>query len=227
MDSTSSCDLLCFLDAYSGFHQISISREDEEHTTFITVDGLYCYTSMPYGLQNALPTFVRAMHKTFGDLIVKIKLCISSLDNLALVFDRLRSTRTKLNLDKCVFGVSAGKLHGIMISHRGIEANPEKIKEIEVMHPPLRTYQRCSKAHEMTDYTQSVYLQIGRTCSSILQVLRKFEPFVWTQKADETFQELKRYLTSLPVMVALEPGDPVLLYIVATAEVVSMVLVME
>jgi hypothetical protein len=79
----------------------------------------------------------------------------------------------------------------------------------------------------MTDYTQSVYLQIGRTCSSILQVLRKFEPFVWTQKADETFQELKRYLTSLPVMVALEPGDPVLLYIVATAEVVSMVLVME
>jgi hypothetical protein len=46
-----------------------MSREDEEHTAFITVDGLLCYVSMPYSLKNALPTFVRAMHKTFGDLI--------------------------------------------------------------------------------------------------------------------------------------------------------------
>jgi hypothetical protein len=69
MDSTSDCDLLCFLDAYSGFYQIPMSREDEEHTAFITVDDLFCYVSMPYDLKNALPTFVHAMHKTFGDLI--------------------------------------------------------------------------------------------------------------------------------------------------------------
>jgi hypothetical protein len=69
MYSTSGCDLLYFLDAYSGFHQIPMSKEDEEHTAFITVDGLFCYASMPYGLKNALPTFVRAMHKTFGDLV--------------------------------------------------------------------------------------------------------------------------------------------------------------
>jgi hypothetical protein len=102
MDSTSGCDLLCFLDAYSGFHQIPMSREDEENTTCITVDGLFCYISMPYGLKNALPTFVCAMHKTFSDLIrdlvevyvddivVKVKSSASLLDNLALVFDRLR-----------------------------------------------------------------------------------------------------------------------------------------
>jgi hypothetical protein len=81
-----------------------MSREDEEHTTFITVDDIYCYTSMPYGLNNALPTFVHTIHKIFGDLIrditkvyvddiiVKIKSHTSLLDNLALVFDRLRST---------------------------------------------------------------------------------------------------------------------------------------
>jgi hypothetical protein len=84
---------MCFLDVYSGFHQIPLSREDEDHTTFIIVDGLFCYVSMPYGLKNALPTFVRAMHKTFGDLIrdlievyvddivVKIKSHASLLDN--------------------------------------------------------------------------------------------------------------------------------------------------
>jgi hypothetical protein len=149
MDSTSGCDLLCLLDAYSGFHQIPMSREDEEHTTFITVDELFCYVSMPYGLKNTLPTFMRVMHKTFGDLIrdlveyvddivVKIKSHASLLDNLGLVFDRLRSTRTKLNLDKCVFGVTAGKLLSFLVSYRGIEANPEKIKTIEKMRPPAR-----------------------------------------------------------------------------------------
>jgi hypothetical protein len=69
MDSTSGCDLLCFLDAYFGFHQIPMSREDEECTTFITVDGMFYYVSMPYGLKNVLPTFVCAMHKTSRSLL--------------------------------------------------------------------------------------------------------------------------------------------------------------
>jgi hypothetical protein len=87
--------MLFFLDAYSGFHQIPMSRKDEENTTFIIVDDLFCYVSMPYGLKNALPTFVCAMHKTFDDLIrdlvevyvhdiiVKVKSSASLLDNLA------------------------------------------------------------------------------------------------------------------------------------------------
>jgi hypothetical protein len=69
VDSTSGCDLLSFLDAYSGFHQIQMSRQHRKHTAFVTVDGLYCYILMPYSLKNALPTFVRAMSKTFGDLL--------------------------------------------------------------------------------------------------------------------------------------------------------------
>jgi hypothetical protein len=83
---------------------------------------------MPYGLKNVLPTFVRAMNKTFGDLIrdlvevyvddivVKIKSRASLLDNHTSVFYRLHSTRTKLNMDKCVFGVIVGKLLGCLVS---------------------------------------------------------------------------------------------------------------
>jgi hypothetical protein len=150
MDSTSGFDLLCFLDVYSNFNQILMSREDEEHTVFITVDALFCYVSMPYGLKNALPIFMCAMHKTFGDLIrdlievyvddiiVKIKSRASLLDNLAQVFDRLRTTRIKLNLNKCVFGVTISKLVSFLISYRRIEANPEKIRMIEAMWPPAR-----------------------------------------------------------------------------------------
>jgi hypothetical protein len=57
------------------------------------------------------------------------------VEDLTLVFDKLRATRTKLNLDKCVFRVSTGKLLGFLVSYRGIEANPEKIKAIEAMRP--------------------------------------------------------------------------------------------
>jgi hypothetical protein len=168
MDFTSGCDLLCFLDAYSGFHQIPMSMEDEENTAFITVDGLFCSVSMPYGLKNALPTFVRVMHKTFGDLIrdlvevyvddivVKVKSSASLLDNLALVFDRLCLTCTKLNAEKCVFGVTAGKLLGLLVSCRGIEANPEKIRTIEAMRPPA-CIKDVQKARGMLDRAKPVY----------------------------------------------------------------------
>jgi hypothetical protein len=127
-----------------------MSRQDRKHTTFVTVDGLYRYVVMPYDLKNTLPTFVGAMSKTFGDLItdrvevyvddivVKTKRGSTLLEDLAQVFDKLRATRTKLNPDKCVFGVFAGKLLGFLVSHRGIEANLEKIKTIEAMRPPAR-----------------------------------------------------------------------------------------
>jgi ribonuclease HI/transposase InsO family protein len=116
-----------------------MSRQDRKHIAFVTVDGLYCYVVMPYSMKNALPTFVRAMSKTFRDLIrdrvevyvddimVKTKRGSTLVEDLTLVFNKLRATRTKLNPDKCVFGVSVGKLLGFLVSHRGIEANPEKI----------------------------------------------------------------------------------------------------
>jgi hypothetical protein len=106
VDSTSGCDLLSFLDAYSDFHQIQMSREDRKHIAFVTVDELYSYVVMSYGLKNALPTFVRAMSKTFGDLIrdkvevyvddivVKTKRGSTLVEDLTLVFDKLRATRT-------------------------------------------------------------------------------------------------------------------------------------
>jgi hypothetical protein len=57
VDSTAGCDLLCFLDAFSGYHQIKMAREDEEKTAFITPCGVYCYVCMPFGLNNAGATF--------------------------------------------------------------------------------------------------------------------------------------------------------------------------
>jgi hypothetical protein len=238
VDSTSGCDLLSFLDAYFGFHQIQMSREDRKHTAFVTVDGLYCYVVMPYGMKNALPTFVRVMSKTFGDLIrdkvevyiddivVKTKRGSTLVEDLTLVFDKLRATHTKLNPDKCDFGVSAGKLLGFLVSHQGIEANPEKIKAIEAMRPPAR----IKDVQKLTGSLAALSRFISRLAERALpffKLLRKSGPFSWTEEAEQAFKELKQHLVSLPILVAPEPGESLYLYIAAAAEVVSMVLVVE
>ena len=65
VDSTAGCHLLSFLDAYSGYHQIFMTREDEEKTTFITPCGTYCFLWMPFGLKSAGSTFARAVQIGF------------------------------------------------------------------------------------------------------------------------------------------------------------------
>jgi hypothetical protein len=175
-----------------------MSREDEEHITFITVDDLFCYVSMPYGLKIVLATSVRVMNKTFRDLIrdlvevyvddivVKIKSHSSLLDNLAIVFDRLRSTCTILNPNKYVFGVSTGKLLGLLVLHRGIEANAEKIKAIKEMWPPT-----CMKdVQKLMGCLATLSWFISRLVERTLlffKLLQKSRPFVWTEEADEAF----------------------------------------
>jgi hypothetical protein len=128
-----------------------------------------------------------------------------------------------MNPDKCVFEVTASKLLSFLISYRGIEANPEKIRTIEAMRVPAH----IKDVQKLTGCLAALSRFISRLVERALpffKLLRKSGPFVWTDKAGEAFQELKRYLTSSSVLVAPEPGEPLLLYIAAIAEVVSMVL---
>ena len=57
IDATMGCDRLCFLDAYSGYHQIKMAVKDQEKTTFITPFGAFCYVPMPFGLKSAQATY--------------------------------------------------------------------------------------------------------------------------------------------------------------------------
>ena len=69
VDSTSGCETLFFLDAYSGYHQIVMKESDQLVTSFITPFGSFCYFTMPFGLKNTGAMYQRCMLKFFGDLI--------------------------------------------------------------------------------------------------------------------------------------------------------------
>src|SRR5664279_2769477 len=120
-----------------------MSMQDEEKTAFITPDGCFCYTRMPFGLKNAGATFQRAMRACLGtqmgrnveayidDIMVKTQNQDTLIRDLEETFNSLRKGNFKLNLEKCIFGVPFGKFLGFLVSHRGIEANPDKIEAID------------------------------------------------------------------------------------------------
>nr|ABA98939.1 transposon protein, putative, unclassified [Oryza sativa Japonica Group] len=238
VDSTAGCDLLCFLDAYSGYHQIRMAREDEEKTAFITPVGTYCYTSMPFGLKNAGPTFQRTTRISLGsqigrnveayvdDLVVKTRNQETLLSDLAETFENLRSARIKLNPDKCVFGVPAGKLLGFLVSARGIEANPEKIRAIERMRPPSKLRDVQCVTGCMAALSRFIS-RLGEKALPLFKLLKRSGPFTWTEEAENALAQLKAYLSSPPVLVAPEPNESLLLYLAATPQVVSAALVVE
>ena len=102
---------------------------------------------MPFGLKNAGVTYQRLVNKMFvqqigrnmvvyvDNMLVKIKKENHHLNDLREMFETLRLYRIKLNLSKCVFGVSSGKFLGFMVSYQGVEASPNKIQAILEISP--------------------------------------------------------------------------------------------
>jgi hypothetical protein len=99
VDSTAGCELLSFLDCYSGYHQIALNKDDKIKTSFITPFGAYCYTTMSFGLKNAGATCQRAIQECLekeiqdelveacvDDVVVKTKESHSLIDDLTRTF---------------------------------------------------------------------------------------------------------------------------------------------
>ena len=103
---------------------------------------------MPFGLKNAGSTYQRMMTKIFepqlgknveiyiDDMVVKSKLVSEHIMDLTSIFEILREHKLHLNVSKCSFGVGLGKFLGYMVTHRGIEVNPDQIKAINNLQPP-------------------------------------------------------------------------------------------
>ena len=140
VDATAGHELLSFMDAFSGYNQISMDPSDQEKTSFVTCQGTYCYRVMPFGLNNAGATYQRLVNKMFhkqigtsmevyiDDMLVKSVKVELHITHLAEAFQVLKSYNMKLNPAKCAFGVFAGKFLGFIVNNQGIEANPYKDK---------------------------------------------------------------------------------------------------
>jgi len=122
---------------------------DKCKTTFMTELSYYCYKVMPFGLKNAGATYQRLMDRVLApmigrniqeyvdDMVVTSQQREQHVADLEELFATIAKYRLKLNFEKCVFGVEAGKFLGFLFTERGIEANLEKCAVIIAMKNPI------------------------------------------------------------------------------------------
>ncbi|GKV17254.1 hypothetical protein SLEP1_g27785 [Rubroshorea leprosula] len=218
VESAFGNERLSLLDAYSGYHQVHMAPEDEKMVTIV----------FRAQIGRNLEVYV-------DDIVVKSLKAEDHLTDLAETFNNLRTHRMRLNPAKCVFGVESGKFLGFMVSRRGIEVNPEKIKAIEEMKPPKlikdvqRLAGRIGALHRFVSKS-------AEKCLPFFKILRfvahkdetgKLKKFEWTSECQTAFNDLKSYLGSPPLLTKAVEGEILYLYLGISDAAVSSVLVRE
>src|SRR4051795_3204231 len=160
------------------------------------------------------------------NVIVKTRDNSTLIDDLRETFDNLYRYQIKLNPKKCFFGVPGGQVLVYLISARGIEANPEKIKAVLDMAPPSNLKQIQQLAGHVAALSRFI-ARLGEKALPFYALMRKPGKFEWTTEAQIAFDPLKRVLSTSPILVTPHEREPMLLYIAATTKVVSTVLVVE
>ncbi|XP_031101915.1 uncharacterized protein LOC116005818 [Ipomoea triloba] len=235
VDETAGAELLSFMDAFKGYHQVMMAEEDEAKTAFITPDGLYCYRVMPFGLRSVGATYQRMVNALFGDLIgktmeayiddmlVKSKDMHDHASDLRRSLEIMRRNQLRLNPAKCTFAVQTGKFLGFMMTRRGIEPNPAKVKPIMDMRPPA-TVREVQQLTGRLAALSRFLSKLAERAHPFFQTLKKTSAFAWTDDCQKAFESLKEYLASPIVLSRPEPGEELQIYLSASDRAISAVL---
>ena len=185
---------------------------------------------MAFGLKNTGATYQRLMNKMFthqirrnvqvyvDDMLLKSLRENDHLDDLQETFDTLQSYNMKLNPSKCVFGVTAGKFLGFMVSQRGIEVNLKKVRAIMELGLP-RTVKEMQSLNGKIAALNKFVSKATNKCLPLFRTLRK--SFEWRDEYQKAFEDLKKYLSSPPLLNPSKPGEELYLYIAVSQAAVS------
>ena len=131
-----------------------------------------------------------------------------------------------LNPAKCAFGVGSGKFLGLMVSKRGIEANPDKIKAILDMEAPT-SLKEVQKLTGRLAALGRFISKSGEKCLPFFKALKKVKDFIWTDESQKAFEDLKRYMVEPPLLAKPNEEKVLYLYLDVSDKAISMVLVNE
>ncbi|RVW69867.1 Transposon Ty3-I Gag-Pol polyprotein [Vitis vinifera] len=208
VDSTSGQGMLSFLDAFSGYHQIPMSPDDEEKTAFITPHGLYCYKVMPFGLKNAGATYQRLMTKIFkplighsvdvyiDDIVVKSKTREQHILHLQEVFHLLR---------------------------KGIEVSPDQVKAVMETPPPRNK----KELQRLTGKLVALGRFIARFTNELrpfFLAIRKAGAHGWTDSCQNALERIKHCLMQPPILSSPIPKEKLYMYLAVSEWAISAVL---
>ncbi|CAL2246181.1 unnamed protein product [Prunus armeniaca] len=192
---------------------------------------------MSFALKNTVATYQLLVNKIFAELIgtsmevyvddmlVKSMTADRHLHNFSLMFSVQKKYNMHLNPNKCAFGVSFSKFLGFIISQRGIEANPEKIKVLLDMQVSKTQKDNQSLTGRIAALARFVSKATNR-CASFFKALKGSKrQIVWTAECDWAFKDLKTYMCRAPLLSTPLSGESLILYLSVSAMALSSVLI--
>ncbi|WVZ76592.1 hypothetical protein U9M48_024557 [Paspalum notatum var. saurae] len=199
-------------DQLQGYHQMKIRPSNIPKTAFITRFGLYEYTVMSFGLTNAPTYFMNLMNKVFmeyldkfvvvfiDDILIYSKTDEEHEEHLRLVLQKLREHKLYAKLSKCEFWLDQVPFLGHIVSKGGIMVDPSKISSVMDWKVP-QVVKEVRGFLGLAGYYRRFIESFFKIAKSMTSLLEKGVPFTWTKERQATFDELKKRLTTAPVLI--------------------------
>lgn len=238
LDSLGGCQVFTTLDLRSGYHQIQVDEESRPKTAFNVPGGHYEYQRMPFGLNTAPATFQRLMDSVLmglkgekclvylDDIILFSKDLPSHLEAIREVLTKLQGVNLAVQLSKCNFVVDEVNYLGHVITKKGIEPDPSKIKAVRDFPIPTNIKEVRSFLGLAGYYRRFIdgFATIGRP---LFDVTKQGQEFLWTPQCQEAFDELKQKLVTAPVLIYPDFSKPFILATDASTYALGAVLSQE
>jgi hypothetical protein len=199
------------IDLRTGYHQLKVRESNIPKTTFTTRYGLFEYTVMSFGLTNARAYFMNLMNKVFmkfldkfvvvfiDDILVYSKTEEEHAEHLRLVLGTLRKHQLYAKFSKCEFWLKEVGFLGHVLSAGGVSVDPSKITSImERKTPTNPTEVRAFLG--LAGYYRKFVEGFSSIARPLTQLLKKDKKFEWTEKCEQSFQELKKRLVIAPIL---------------------------
>src|SRR6266540_3800980 len=227
------------LDLTSRYWQVGMDEKDKEKTAFITPWGLFEWNVMPFGLCNALAIFQCLMNHILrkylrdftlvylDNIIIYLKIWKGHLNHLRLVFEALRGAGLMVKVKKCEFAKKELKFLGHIISREGIRMDPEKIEKMVNIGSPKNLKELRSRLDLFSFYCQYIkgFSGITKPMYELTQMEnRKHVPFVWSEKRQKAFDDIKKRMIMAPIVAHLDFEKPFILYTDTSGEGIGAVL---
>ncbi|WVZ52824.1 hypothetical protein U9M48_003844 [Paspalum notatum var. saurae] len=225
-------------DQLQGYHQMKIRPSDIPKTAFITRFGLYEYTVMSFGLTNAPAYFMDLMNKVFmeyldkfvvvfiDDILIYSKMEEEHEEHFRLVLQKLREHKLYAKLSKCEFWLDQVPFLGHIVSKGGIMVDPSKISSVMDWKVPEVVKEVCGFLG-LVGYYRRFIESFSKIAKPMTSLLEKGVPFIWTKERQAAFDELKKRLTTAPVLTLPDLTKSFTVYWDASKEGLSCVLMQE
>jgi hypothetical protein len=226
------------IDLRSGYHQLKIRPEDIPKMAFTCKYGLYEYTVMCFGLTNAPAFFMHLMNKVFmdyldtfmvifiDDILVYSKSEAEHEKHLRLVLQMLREHKLYAKLSKCEFWIDEVPFLGHIISKGGIAVDPSKVKDVLEWKIP-QTVKEIRSFLGLGGYYRRIIENFSKIAKPLTSLLEKGVDFSWIDERQMAFDELKKRLTTAPILILPDQSKRFTVYCDASRDGLGCVLMQE